>query len=447
MDRELAGGRGFNPMLVHKTFVSIPINEAALRDRREDLLLLLEVGGLLSTCRDIGGFLGSALSRLLEYFQMKVGRIYLLDEEGEFLRLAAHQGMEPAALERVHIGEGFSGKAVRTKSFLAQHVSDLEDTDRRRLLIGKGFEIIICVPLIAVGKVVGVMNFAVGEDFELNWEKIDLFSAIGNQIAIAVNQARLYEELDLKINELKKKQETVQFFAYSISHDLKSPAASIYALTKRLLDKYGAGLGEKGRTHCEHIQKAAGQLLELVDKINNYVSSKEAPLHFEEVDLNEILRSVALEFRPMLRKRKIIQDGTPALPSIVGDRIALTRVFRNLVDNALKYGGPALSQVKVGYKEDDEHHILSFSDDGAGISGRDHQRIFEVFQRRETSRGIAGSGLGLAIVREVAARHKGRAWLVSSEGEGATFYISISKTLRSGAREACEQGAKSELEA
>jgi signal transduction histidine kinase len=102
-----------------------------------------------------------------------------------------------------------------------------------------------------------------------------------------------------------------------------------------------------------------------------------------------------------------------------------------------------MSQVKVAYKEDDEYHILSFTDDGAGISGRDQQRIFEVFQRRETSRGIAGSGLGLAIVREVAARHKGRVWLVSSLGEGATFYISISKTLRPGAQEASEQVAES----
>jgi signal transduction histidine kinase len=430
-------------MLAHKTYVSIPISEAALRDNRDDLLLLLEVGSLLSTCRDLGGFLTSALSRLLEYFEIKVGRIYLLDENREFLRLAAHQGMEPAGFERVHISEGFSGKAVRTKSFLAQHVSDLEDTERRRLLLGKGFEIIICVPLIAMDKVVGVMNYAAAEDFELSREKIELFSALGNQIAIAINQARLYEELDLKMKEIEKKQETVQFFAYSISHDLKSPAASIYALTKRLLDKHGGGLGEKGKAHCEQIQKAAGHLLELVDKINSYISSKETPFHFEKIDLNLILQSIVCEFQPMLGKRKIIQPGTPVLPSIVGDRIALTRVFRNLVDNALKYGGPAMSQVKVGYKEDDEYHILSFADDGAGISGRDQQRIFEMFQRRETSRGIAGSGLGLAIVREVAARHKGRVWLVSSLGEGATFYLSISKALRPRTQEASEQGTES----
>lgn len=443
MGRELAGVWGFDPMFAHNTYISIPIDEAALRDRRKDLLLLLEVGNLSSMCRDIGEFLAGTLSRLLEYFQVRVGRIYLLDEKGEFLRLAAHLGIEPAGLERVHISEGFSGKAVRTKSFLAQHVSDLEDKERRRLLMGKGFEIVICVPLIAMDKVVGVMNFAAAEDFELSSDKIDLFSAIGNQIAIAVNQARLYEELDIKMSELKKKQETVQFFAYSISHDLKSPATSIYALSKRLLDKYGGGLDEKGRAHCEQIQNAAGHLLELVDKINSYVASKETPFHFEEVDLNLILQSIVGEFQPVLGKRKITQEGTVSMPCIVGDRIALTRVFRNLVDNALKYGGPAMSQVKVGYSGNDQCHILSFSDDGAGISDRDQKRIFDMFQRRETSRGISGSGLGLAIVREVASRHRGRAWLVSRQGEGATFYISISKTLCPRAQETCKGSSES----
>jgi signal transduction histidine kinase len=430
-------------MRANKTYVSIPINEAALRERRGDLLLLLEIGSLLSTCRNIGTFLTSALSKLLGYFGIRAGRIYLLDEKEEFLWLAAHMGMEPGGLEQVQINEGFSGRAVRTKSFLAQRVSDLEDEDRRRLLLGKGFEIVICVPLIAMDKVVGVMNFATGGDFELSGETIDLLSAIGNQIAIAVNQERLYEELNLKINELKKKQEIVQFFVYSISHDLKSPAMSIYTLSKRLMEKYAGCIEEKGAEHCEQIQKAAGQLLELVDKINGYICAKEVPFQFEVVNLELILQSIICEFQPMLGKRKITQEGTLSLPSIVGDRIALTRVFRNLVDNALKYGGPAMSLLKVAYKEDDEYHILSFCDDGAGISVMDQQRIFEVFQRRDTARGIAGSGLGLAIVREVAAGHKGRAWLVSNQGHGATFFISISKGLRPGAQETSERAIES----
>ena len=425
-------------MLRDNRYISIGFNEADFKGRRGELSLLLEVSGFLSTSKDIKDFLTKAVAKVVGYFGFMAGRIYLLDEEKKVLELCAHFGMKAAGLERVHISEGFSGKAVRTKSFLAMHVSDLENPERRQLLLGKGFEVIVCVPLIAMDEVVGVMNLAAGDSFGLNQDKIDLLWAIANQIATAVNHARLRGDLEQMITQLERKQHTIEFFAYSVSHDLKSPATAIYALTSRLMEKYGCQLDEKGRIHCEQIRKASRQLLDLVETINSYISSKEAPFHFESVDLEEIFRSITAEFLPMLGKRRIVRAGGAPLPSIVGDRIALTRVFRNLVDNALKYGGPMMAQIKIGHQEDDSCHTLAFSDNGVGICEKDQQKIFDVFQRKETSKGIAGSGLGLAIVREVTERHGGGVWLVSGEGQGATFYVSISKDLSLGPQAASD---------
>ena len=117
------------------------------------------------------------------------------------------------------------------------------------------------------------------------------------------------------------------------------------------------------------------------------------------------------------------------LPEIIADKLAISRVLRNLIDNALKYGGTEMSEIKIGHKEDDAFHILSVGDDGVGINGAEKEKVFELFQRNETARGKAGSGLGLAIVKEIAERHQGRAWIETGKEVGATFFVSVAKHL------------------
>ena len=115
---------------------------------------------------------------------------------------------------------------------------------------------------------------------------------------------------------------------------------------------------------------------------------------------------------------------------IKADRLSITRVLRNLVDNALKYGGDNLSEITIGYKEDENFHILSVGDDGVGIKNDQYEKIFRVYQRDETSKGVAGAGLGLAIVKNVAERHGGRVWAEPGAGKGTIFYVAISKNLQ-----------------
>ena len=125
---------------------------------------------------------------------------------------------------------------------------ELEDKQRASVLLGRGVKNIICVPLIIMDEVGGVMNLTSSKAIMLDQGKIDLLTAVGNQIAVAGNHAKLYQDLKKKIKMLKEKEEMIKYFAYSISHDLKSPAIGIFGLTKRLQEKYGEILDEKGRT-------------------------------------------------------------------------------------------------------------------------------------------------------------------------------------------------------
>lgn len=416
-------------MLVNKKYVSVKFSEAKLKERNRKLSILLEMSNFLSTSMKMEDLLTGALSKVLEYFNVEAGRIYLMDDSGQYLNLTAHLGVQPYRLEKIDINEGFSGKAIRTKSFIAQHVSELEDKKRAALLSDKGFKVIICVPLICMDQIVGVMNLATSKIVKLDQGKVDLLTTIGNQIAVAANNTRLHEDLKSKIQALKEKKEMIEFFTYSISHDLKSPVIGIYGLTKRLQDKYRDLLDEKGKTQCDQILRTSAQMVALVEDINAYIAAKEVPLNFEKIKVKEIIDEVRIEFSTVLSQRQIKWSEPSTLPEIMADKLALLRVFRNFVDNSLKYGGVEMPEIRIRYKENESFHIFSFSDDGVGIRAEDKEKIFELFQRSETSKGTTGSGLGLAIVKEIAERHNGRVWLDTDRKQGTMFYIAISKDL------------------
>ncbi|MGD2126558.1 MAG: PAS domain-containing sensor histidine kinase [Desulfobacteraceae bacterium] len=230
---------------------------------------------------------------------------------------------------------------------------------------------------------------------------------------------------------LKEGSEKIRLFAYSVSHDLKSPAIGLYGLTKRLHKDYSDILNEKGQRYCEQILKTAEQIAALVGQINIFISTKEAPLTVERLELKEVLQVIREEFSSQLSIREIRWSEPDYIPEIKADRLSIIRALRNLVDNALKYGGEALSEINIGHKEFRESHILSVKDNGIGIKEQGyHQDVFGPFIRRKTSKGIEGSGLGLSIVREIAEKHGGEVWLEPGQDRGITFYISIPKYLQ-----------------
>jgi signal transduction histidine kinase len=251
---------------------------------------------------------------------------------------------------------------------------------------------------------------------------------------------KAYQEMEEKVKErteeltaanaaLKKSAEDIKFFAYSVTHDLKGPAISIRGLAKRLSEISSWVLDEKGKRYCDQISKAAEQIVTLVENINIYVSEKESPLHIEEFHLEDILQVIRDEFFPRLSVTgtRWLQPGE--LPAIRADRLSLIRAIRNLVDNALKYGGDHLSEIKISAKGSAQFHILSVSDDGVGIKQEDANKIFRPFERNMSSRSIPGTGLGLAIVKEIAKQHRGEVWAEPGQKKGMTVFLSISKNL------------------
>jgi signal transduction histidine kinase len=228
---------------------------------------------------------------------------------------------------------------------------------------------------------------------------------------------------------LRQSSEQLKFFAYSVMHDLKSPAIGIYGLTELLHKHYKDTLDERGKRYCDQILKASVHVAALIEKINVYIATKEASLKIEKIKVKEILQILREEFSSRLAARQIGWVEPEPMIEIKADKLSLLRVFRNLVDNALKYGGKDLSEIRIEYRESERFHTFSISDNGVGIEGEDYEKIFALFQRDAKSKGVEGAGLGLAIVREIAEQHGGKVWIEPGKERGTTFHISLPKDL------------------
>lgn len=360
---------------------------------------------------------------------------FALQDENKTVLPVAQAGFEDGYLERVHIswadteqGRGPTGTAIRSgEPCICRNIlTDPRFEPWRQEAIKRGFGSSVALPIFFGDKTVGALNIYAAEPDAFNSEEMKLLLDLAADLSYGLGSMRNRRERERAEEALLKTSEKVKMFAYSVSHDLKNPAIAVHGLA-RLLQK--TSLDEKGRATCDQILKATEHIASLVEKINVYVSAKEVPLNIERIKLRDLIQNVKEEFSLQLAERGIAWIEPDRLPELSADRLSVMRVFRNLVDNALKYGGSKLSEIRIGFKDSDDFSVLSVEDDGVGVKEEDAETIFYPFKRKRSAEGIEGTGLGLAIVKEIAERHGGDVWLETTRGTGTTFCVSISKSL------------------
>lgn len=268
---------------------------------------------------------------------------------------------------------------------------------------------------------------------ELNRYRYCLEDLVKERTAeLAMTNERLTGEIEerKRVEEaLRESTQKLKLFAYSVVHDLKSPAIGIHGFTQRLCNKYNHIFDEKGKIYSDQIMKLSEHIAALVEQINVFIATKETPLVIESIDLKSLLRMLTDEFSARLSCREIHWLEPECTVEFRADRLAILRVFRNLIDNALKYGGDRLTRIRIGHEESEDFHILSVGNDGGELVEADSEKIFGPFQRHGSSKGTEGAGLGLTIVKEIAERHGGKVWVTLGHRDEITFSLSISKFL------------------
>jgi signal transduction histidine kinase len=235
-----------------------------------------------------------------------------------------------------------------------------------------------------------------------------------NQLEILVQQRTA------KLQELVGELES---FSYSVAHDLRAPLRSLQGFSNALLEDYGDKLDEEGLNFLHRIAKAAARMDQLIRDVLGYTGVVRADLPLEKVDLEQLLPGV-IDCYPMfaMGKAEIILKGS--FPCVWANGAILTQIVSNLMGNAIKFVPPGVKPLLVVWAESAGDRVRLFmQDNGIGIAADQHEKIFGIFQRIDTS--SEGTGIGLAIVKKAVERIGGKVGLESEVGKGSTFWIEV----------------------
>lgn len=263
----------------------------------------------------------------------------------------------------------------------------------------------------------------------LPWRKSEVETALEFRVALLGIVLRRAEEMASLAEELGRANKELEFFSYSVSHDLRAPLRHIVGYTDLLSQYEGRSLTERGNRFLTNIVESARFADKLVDDLLSFSQMGRAALRPRLLNMNDAVRSVISHLGPELRDRQVSWE-IGELPDIQADPVFLQLAIQNLLSNAIKYTRTRPEAHIRIYAEDAlGEHIFHVADNGVGFNMKYVQKLFGVFQRLHHMEDFEGTGIGLANVRRIIERHGGRTWAKGAPNEGAIFSFSIPKQL------------------
>lgn len=238
----------------------------------------------------------------------------------------------------------------------------------------------------------------------------------------------LKDELEKRVEErtaeLAAANQELEAFTYSVSHDLRAPLRHIDAFSRLLLDN-GKDLPEHLRHYLNRIGGSARRMNDLIEDLLALAHVTRQELTLRLTGLNSIINPVIEELKRDTAGRRI-EWRTTKLPFVECDPLLMRQVFRNLLENAVKFTRPRdVATIEIGASEDHDQVAVFIRDNGVGFSMKYAEKLFGVFERLHRQEDFEGTGVGLAIVQRIVHRHGGRVWAEAELNKGATFYLAL----------------------
>ena len=391
----------------------------------------------MSSTLNLETVLTAIVSHSVELTGSDSGVIYEYDELTQEFYLRATRQVEEELIKAltakpVRLGQGAVGQAAVARQ--PMQLPDIEASPYERrlrdLLVRSGFRAVLAVPLLREDRIVGGLVVLRKSPGEFAPEQVELLQTFAAQSAIAMQNARLFREIEEKGRQIEAASRHKSQFLANMSHELRTPLNAILGYTELIMDEIYGEVPNKIREVLERLEKSGQHLLGLINDVLDLskIEAGQLTLSLTDYALQDVVQTVMTAVESLAAEKKLALKVSvpPDLPSGRGDERRLTQVLLNLVGNAIKF--TEAGEVRVQATAADGTFCVSVADTGPGIALADQQKIFEEFQQADGSRTRqkGGTGLGLAIAKRIIELHGGRIWVESSPGQGSTFSFTLS---------------------
>ncbi|MGH9619582.1 MAG: GAF domain-containing sensor histidine kinase [Bryobacteraceae bacterium] len=344
------------------------------------------------------------------------------------------------SIEWLGFQDGFHGRAAQEASRIS--IAQIQDSGDPSLAFLKsiGADSLCCYPLRAGKKVLGALSFATAKPAGFGAAELQLQSVLAGEIALALDRILLMAELE-RTNEaleaartnLRHANADLEQFTFSASHDLREPLRHLAIYSDLLNARLPGGLNDDCHEYLAVIAASARRIELLVRDLLAYTrAAADGPGSARPVSGNEALAQALAGLSGLIHESNA-SIHTTDLPSIYVNPPHLVQIFTQLVENAVKYHrSGAAPEVHIFARANDSIPVFCVSDNGIGIAPEYSNRIFGLFKRLHTSEEYEGTGIGLAICQKIVEYYRGRIWVESRAGEGATFCFTLGKQIDGG---------------
>jgi len=312
------------------------------------------------------------------------------------------------------------------------HVADVQ-ADPEYTMVGisraAGFHTILGVPLLREGNPVGVIIVGRRAVRPFTDKQIELATTFADQAGIAIENVRLFEEIQDKSRQVEEASKHKSQFLANMSHELRTPLNAILGYTELILDGIYGDAPDKMKGVLERVQSNGKHLLGLINDVLDLskIEAGQLVLSIQDYSIKDVVHGVYSAVEPLASGKKLAFkiDVPPNLPPARGDDRRLTQVLLNLVGNAIKFTDTG--EVAIKAAASNGAYTISVRDTGPGIAEADQTKIFDEFQQADSTQTKAkgGTGLGLSIAKRIIEMHGGKLWVESSLGAGSTFSFTV----------------------
>ena len=398
-----------------------------------ELRALGEVSQAVNSTLDLENVLTTIVAKAVELSSTDAGAIYVFDDRQREFRLHATYGMDQglvaALTERsTSLDEPLVARALMQREPV--QAPDIRDEPSVNEIIRRaGYRALLIAPLMRQDDIVGFLVIRRKAPGLLPKETVDLLKTFAAQSVLAIQNARLFSEIDEKSRQLEVESRHKSQFLANMSHELRTPLNAILGYTELILDQIYGEAPSKMRQVLERVQANGRHLLSLINDVLDLakIEAGQLTLSLGDYSLKEVVHGVVDAVEPLAAGKGLaLKADVPAqLPIAHGDERRVAQVLLNLVGNAIKFTDKG--EVAVKASAANGSLTVAVCDSGPGISPADQARIFDEFQQADssTTRAKGGTGLGLAIAKRIVEMHGGRIWVESALGKGSRFFFTL----------------------